>query len=143
MEGAFQVWEGEDLHQEAGACRALVWGDQLPWGEGLSSSGEAPSWGLFAQIVGAEASRAASEGEGRPASEDHHLEHTAEERPVEEDASSRDGPEDLPATRMAVEVQEDALAFGQNKSWGAPRPAEREALRSGVASCLVKGLQLL
>jgi len=141
-EGAFQAWEEEDQHREAGACPVLVWGDQLPWvEEGLSSSdGEAPWGGLSAQIVGEGASRVAFEGEGRPALEDHRRVRTAEE-----DASSGDGLEDLPAaaTRMVVEGQEDALAFGQDKSWGEPRPAEREALRSGVASCLAKGLPLL
>lgn len=143
-EGAFQASEGEDRHRVAAACPALVWGDQTPWAEeGLSSSdGEAP-WGVpFAQTVEAGASRVASE-EGRPASEDRRV-RTAEELQAE-DASLGDAPEDLPAaaTRMAEEGQEDASALGQDKSWGAPTPAEREVLRSGVASCLEKGLRLL
>jgi len=51
----------------------------------------------------------ASEVEGRPAAEDHRQVGTAEE-----DASSGDAPEELPAaaTRMVVEDQEDALALG-------------------------------
>jgi hypothetical protein len=144
-EGAFQAWEGEDQHQEAGACLALVWGGQLPWAEeDLSSSdGEAPWEDPFAQTVEVGASQVASEVEGRQAAEDHRRVRTAEERLVE-GASSGDAPEDLPAaTRMAVVAQEDALAFGQSNSWGARRPAEQGALRSGVASCLAKGLRLL
>jgi len=59
--------------------------------------------------VEAGASRVASEVEGRPAAEDHRQVGTAEE-----DASSGDAPEELPAaaTRMVVEDQEDALALG-------------------------------